>query len=160
MCVQYVNTNVQCFNTIKRGLLWDTGFSSILSSVKAEEKDNKFVIGDFSIVTFINIRGTQDENNTNNPLVKKSKLSFRIRLTKVDKDPQKQLSYDIKDFDIDLSDRSKIHSACFDYLERIEITNIEKLVLESKGAYAIKILIKDETEDLYNIQMVHPIYVE
>lgn len=160
MCMKYVNINVQCFDPAPNSLLANVGFSSILDSVKAEQKDDKIIIGGFNIVTFINIRGTNDKSKTDNPLNAKKKLTFRVRLTKLDPDETKQISYNLKDFTIDLSDPSVIHRACFEYVERIEITAVKELELESTGPYVIKILVKDENDKLFDVQMLHPLYVK
>lgn len=159
MCYKYVNTNVQCFKTVKNSLLGNTQFSNIVDTVYSKQKNNKFIIDDFSIVTFINIRGTKS-NNPYNPLDQKKKLLFKIRLTKIHKEESKQLSYDLRDFSIDLSDKTQVKTACFDYLEKIEVTNVNDLELNEKGSYVIKILIKDEKDSKYQIQMVHPISVK
>ena len=160
MCMKYINSNVQCFNLSTKGLLGNVGFSSILDSVKSIQKEDKYIIDDFSIVTFINIRGTKNENNMENPLNAKKKLNFRIRLTKLSENEDEQMSYDLKDFDIDLSDESVVKKACFKYVERIEIINVENLTLSSTGSYVIKVLVKNSEEDLYDVQMLHPIYIK
>ena len=64
----------------------------------------------------------------------------------------------MKDFDIDLK-KEKIHKACFDYVERIEVLNINKITLEQKGAYVIKIMVKEKDKEKYEIQTLHPLYV-
>lgn len=161
MCMKYVNTNVQCFSSVATSILGHTGFSAIIESVKAEKNDEKYIIGGFNIVTFVNIRGTRGKNNTeNNSLDRKDTLKFLIRLTKLDSDPEKQLSYDLKEFEIDLSDHKNLRHACFDYVERIEITEVDRLSLEEPGRYVIKILVKENSQKYYNVQMVHPIDVE
>lgn len=159
MCMKYVNANVQCFDSVTNNIfnLGRTGFSSILDSVKAKEKNGKYYIGDFNIVTFLNIRGTKGGDNLSNPVDAQKKLIFRVRLTKLDEDSEKQLSYDLKDFEVDLS--KKVHQACFNYVERIEITNVGEICLDSKGAYVIKILVKEENATLFDVQITHPIYV-
>lgn len=160
MCMKYVNINVQCFETNTKTIFGNREFSSLLDSVKAEQKENRYIIGGFSIVTFINIRGTINETTKDNPLNNKEKLDLRIRLTKLNEDKSKQTSYNLKDFSIDLSDETVVHKACFDYMERIEVTNIDGLVLDEPGAYVIKVLIKTKDSDMYDVQMVHPLYVK
>ena len=162
MCMKYVNVNVCCFDDINNQIfnLGRTTFTSMLESVKSKEKNDKFIIGGFSIVTFVNIRGTRYGNNDNNPLDANKKLDFKIRLTKLDAKPENQLSYDLKDFSIDLSNKEATHHAYFDYKEHIEIVNVDTVVLQSKGAYVIKVLVKEDSEELYNVQMVHPLYVQ
>lgn len=160
MCMKYVNINVQCFETKTNAILGNREFLSLLDSVKAERKDNKYSIGGFSVVTFINIRGTINKEAQNSPLNNKEKLDFKIRLTKLDVDKNKQTSYNLKDFSIDLSDESVVRKACFDYTERIEITNVDALVLDELGSYVIKVLVKRSSSDMYDVQMVHPIYIK
>ena len=160
MCMKYVNSNIQCFDLASKGLFGTIGLSDIIESVKSSQKDDKFVVGNFNIVAFINIRGTKSETNKNNPLDMGRKLNFRIRLTKLSETPEKQLSYDLKDFDIDLSDKSIIKEACFKYVERIDVTPVKELQLNDKGAYVIKLLVKDSDEELYDVQMLHPLYVK
>ena len=162
MCMKYVNVNVCCFDNINNNIL-NLGrmtFTSMLESVKSKEKNGKYIIGGFSIVTFVNIRGTSSGNNMDNPLDSDKKLDFKIRLTKLDAEPANQLSYDLKDFSVDLSRKGSSHHACFDYKEYIEIVNVDTVVLDSKGAYVIKVLVKEDSEDLYNVQMIHPLYVQ
>lgn len=160
MCMKYVNINVQCFKPKTKSLFVNTDCPSLLATVKAERKEDKYVIGGFGIATFINIRGTVNEQNTDNPLNNKEKLDFRLRLTKLDEDKNKQKSYNLKDFSIDLSENSVVHHACFDYMERIEITNIDELVLDELGAYVVKVLVKKSAAEKYDVQMLHPLFVE
>lgn len=162
MCMKYVNVNVCCFDDINNNFLnlGRTTFTSMLESVKSKERNDKFIIGGFNIVTFVNIRGTRDGNNSNNPLDSDKRLDFKIRLTKLDAEPSKQLSYDLKDFSVDLSNKVSTHHACFDYKEHIEIVNVDTITLDSKGAYVIKVLVKEDSDNLYNVQMIHPLYVQ
>lgn len=162
MCMKYVNVNVCCFDDINNNFL-NLGrmtFTSMLESVKSKEKNDKLIIGGFNVVTFVNIRGTRDGDNPDNPLDSGKKLDFKVRLTKLDTEPSKQLSYDLKDFSIDLSNNVSTHHACFDYKEHIEIVNVNTITLDSKGAYVIKVLVKEDSDELYNVQMIHPLYVQ
>lgn len=160
MCMRYVNTNVQCFDSISKSLLGHIGFSSLLNAVKAKEVCEQVLVETFNIVTFINIRGSKNGDNPDNPIDAKSKLEFCVRLTKLDKDPEKQLSYDIDKFCIDLSDETQLKKSCFYYSERIEITEVKDLVLNSKGNYVVKILVKQQNDEKYQVQMTHPLLVE
>lgn len=159
MCMKYINTNIQCFDITTKDLFGNVGFSSILESVKSKQIDDKFLIDGFNIVTFINIRGTKSESNPNNPVDMKKKLSFRIRLTKLSENEEEQISYDLNDFDIDLSDEAIIKKACFKYTERIEVTTIDNLTLDKNGSYVIKVLVKESDKKLYDVQMLHPLFI-
>lgn len=161
MCMKYVNVNVCCFDDINSNILnlGRTTFTAMLDSVKSKEKNGKFFIGDFNIVTFINVRGTKTGNKSDNPLDAGQRLDFKVRLTKLDSDPSNQLSYDLTNFSVDLSQKESLHHACFAYKEHVEITSVDSLSLESKGAYVIKILVKESSKELYDVQMIHPLYV-
>ena len=160
MCMKYINVNVQCFAKGSIGAWNNSDFSKMISSVKAKDKDSSIIVDGFDIAVFINVRGTQSGTNTNNALDMKRKLHFRVRLTKLDSDKSKQLSYDLKDFSVDLSDRNIVQKACFEYIDLVQALRVNNLQLEEKGNYVIKILLKDDTMDLYDVQMVHPIVIE
>ena len=160
MCMKYVNANVQCFDDKKVGFWGDTDFSNIISTVKSTETKEGCVIGGFNIITFINIRGTQKGNNPENPVDMRKKLSFRIRLTKLDSQPENQLSYDLGDFELDLGDDKIRKTACFDYIEQIHVLELKDTVLKSNGSYVIKVLVKESNANLFDIQITHPLYVE
>lgn len=160
MCMKYVNVNVQCFAKGSVGIWDNSDFSKMISSVKAKDKDAGIVVDGFDVAVFINVRGTKSGINIDNPLDMNKKLHFRVRLTKLDSNETKQLSYDLKDFTIDLSDQSMVQQACFKYIEFVQVLRVNNLQLKEKGNYVIKILIKDDTMELYDIQMVHPITIE
>ena len=160
MCMKYVNANIQCFDENPIAFIGNTGFSHMIDSVKAKQKNDKYIVGGFNIVVFINIRGTQKKDNPDNPLDSNKKMDFKIRLTKLNEDPGKQISYDLKEFNIDLSDKNIIHHGCFDYCERVEIINVEELMLNDSGAYVIKVLVKERDSEQYDVQMIHPLYVK
>lgn len=161
MCFNYINANVLCCKSVQTNFENGVVLSPIINSVTAtKQNNNKFEVEDFSIVTFINIRGTQNNQNKLNPLDMGEKLCFKIRLTRLATESKDQLSYDLSEFNIDLSKKENIKRACFNYVERIEITNVKRLFLENKGNYVIKILIKEQKDTLYQIQMVHPILIE
>ena len=160
MCMKYVNAIIQCFNDKSSGVFSVLNFSSIIESVSSEKKDDKYEIGGFSVAAFINIRGTRNTEIKDNPLNNGQTLNFRIRLTKLSEKPEEQLSYDLKDFTIDLSDSDNLHEACFKYMERIEVVNIDKLLVDKTGKYVLKLLVKDAASELYDVQMLHPIYVK
>lgn len=160
MCMRYINTNVQCFDSISKGLLGHIGFSSLLNTVGAKECGEQFLVDTFNIVTFVNIRGSKNGDKADNPIDAKMKLEFCVRLTKLDREPDKQLSYDIDKFYIDLSDESQLKKSCFVYSERIEITEVKELLLNSKGNYVVKILVKQQNDEKYQVQMTHPLVIE
>ena len=90
----------------------------------------------------------------------KKVLDFRIRLTKMDPDENKRFSYDLKSFRIDLSNQDIIKRACFPYVDIIDIVDVDGVLLESKGNYVIKVLVKEHDQSLYDVQMLHPLVVK
>ncbi len=159
MCMKYVNVSVQCFDRNPLKFLGGSGISALLDSVKCVEKDGKYVISRFDIVTFINVRGTTAGENPQNPLDQGSVLDFRVRLTKLDDNPEKQVSYDLKDFVVDLSDDTICHRACFKYAEQVEVINVDNFELNETGHYVIKILVKKHGAELYDIQLAHSLHI-
>jgi hypothetical protein len=156
--MKYVNINIQCFNKKPFYAFSNTGFSQMIDSIKAKEDNGKYAISGFNIAVFINIRGTQNDGNEN-PINEKSILNFKIRLTKLDKDKDKQLSYDLKEFSIDLSDTQKLKHGCFDYYVGVENIFVDELILESCGSYVIKALVKKQNQEKYDVQIIHPLDV-
>ena len=159
MFEKYINTNILCVDSNGRNILRGLNFSELRSSVSAKKKEEKFVVGGFDIVVFLNIRGTSSKNDSDNPVDNGGKLFFRIRLTKLDGDKNKRLSYDIKDFEVDLS-KEKKHESCFLYYEEIMVVHINDLEINEKGAYTVKLLVKDSPDQKkpYNVHMTHNIY--
>ena len=160
MCMKYINTNIQCFdNSFSQYWLGNGALSSFIDRVKSSKDDkDKYKVEKFGIAVFINIRGSKSDAR-NNPLEQKKKLEFKIRLTRLSKNSQEQLSYDLSKFVIDLSDANLIKRACFDYVDIIKTIYVNDLELESAGDYVIKVLIKEESAKLFDIQMVHHLSV-
>lgn len=158
--MKYVNTNVQCFECGTPGILGRSDFSHMISEVDSRKKDDFVTIGEFNVVVFINIRGTQSGNDLENPLDMGKKLKFLIRLTKVDTNEDNQLSYTLGEFDIDLSDMNIRQHACFPYVEQIQVLKIDNLLLKESGNYVIKVLVKEDGESFYDVQITHPLKVK
>lgn len=160
MCMKYVNANVQCFNN-SSSQLWfgNGGLSSFIKSVNCVKRDNgRYQVEKFGIAIFVNIRGSENDKQ-NNPLEQKKVLEFKIRLTKTSTQKDRQLSYDLASFTINLSDRDLIQTACFDYIDLIKVVNVNELELEATGDYVIKVLVREQGEDFYDIQMTHSLIV-
>lgn len=161
MCMKYLNTNIQCFdNSVSQYWLSNGALSSFIGNVGcSKEGADGYKVDKFGIVMFINIRGSASDQ-AHNPLAQKKKIDFKIRLTRLSKVPEEQLSYDLTDFVIDLSDESLIRKACFDYVDLIKVINVDNLIVKSTGEYVIKVLVRKVGEELYNIQMVHRLSVD
>ena len=160
MCMKYVNTNVQCFESGTSGFFERSDFIHMINKVEARKKEDFVVVSGFNVVVFINIRGTQGKANPDNPLDAGEKLNFLIRLTKLDTNEDKQLSYTLQKFDIDLSDKAIQQQACFPYVEQVRILNIDNLLLKEQGNYVIKVLVKKDRDKSYDIQMTHSLIVQ
>lgn len=102
-----------------------------------------------------NIRGTRDGNNLKNVLDMEKQLDIKIRLTSINDN----LSYDLKDFVIDLSDKSKLQDVGIKYFEQIDIIEVKDLKLKSNGDYIIKVLIKEKNDDLYDLHCIHKLII-
>lgn len=162
MCMKYVNANIQCFNSIGNDFSGRMTLRSSTERVRSRKlRSGKYEIDGFSIVVFINIRGSSDKDKSESPIDRKQRLDFIIRLTKNDDDPEKRISYNLREFDVDFSKPIKLKHACFDYYERTEIVQVDKLTLDSAGAYTIKVLVKsDQNSDVYDVQIGHSLFVE
>ena len=55
----------------------------------------------------------------------------------------------------------KKHESCFNYVESIQVIHVDEIILNDKGAYTIKVLVKDSSDPkvLYDVQMTHNLYV-
>lgn len=161
MCMKYVNANVQCFNNKLSQIIWGGGMvSSFIDKVQCSKLENgRYDVDRFGIALFINIRG--NENDTaNNPLEQGKCLDIKVRLTRLSRDENEQFSYDLKEFAIDLSDKSIIQQVCFDMVDLVKIIDVDKLDVKSPGNYVIKVLIKERDAEVYTIQMAHKISLE
>lgn len=162
MCMKYVNANVFCFGSVGSNLAGRAVYKASLDKVRAAKKSSgKFVIDNFDIVAFLNIRGSSEKEHSQSPLDQKKKLDFMIRLTKVDEEASNRKSYNLRQFYVDFSKPLQLQHACFDYYERTEIIHVDKLVVDTTGKYVIKVLVKtDPNSDVYDVQVAHPIYIE
>lgn len=162
MCMKYVNVNVQCFDLNPLRLGGNNVLSSLVDTIHCtqQKKNNKYKLENFSIIVFVNVRGTGKGNNPDNPVDGRKNLDFKVRLTKLSKNVETQTSYDLHSFKMDLSKSEIRHKACFEYCEAIEAINVSGLLLDDPGKYVIKILVKDSETQLYDVQLVHPIDIQ
>lgn len=129
--MNYLNANIQCFDNTQ--YLTSNPLTHFTAHVTCSKtKTGQYKVHAFGIILFLNIRGSQC-NQTHNPLSRQEKLNFKIRLTKVSEIPEGQLSYDLADFTLDLSDKSLIHKANFNYIDLIKVLNVRHLIINSTG---------------------------
>jgi hypothetical protein len=135
--MNYLNANIQCFDNTQ--YLTSNPLTHFTAHVTCSKtKTGQYKVHAFGIILFLNIRGSQC-NQTHNPLSRQEKLNFKIRLTKVSEIPEGQLSYDLADFTLDLSDKSLIHKANFNYIDLIKVLNVRHLIINSTGEYVVKV---------------------
>lgn len=147
----YINVNICCSEEPLISIMKSNLIDSVYSSVD----NGDFLVDNFKILVFTNIRGTRDGNNLKNVLDMKKQLDVKIRLTSINDN----LSYDLKDFVIDLSDKSKLQDVGIKYFEQIDIIEVKDLKLKSNGDYIIKVLIKEKNDDLYDLHCIHKLII-
>lgn len=164
MCKKNVNAIIRCYKSIttvdNNIMSYDIPFKSI----KHDTNSSIMSVSDFNVVCQIDFLGTADDSHKkNNPLENKATLDFILRLTKCSSDESKRLGYDLDNFSIDLNQMyqaSQVDTACFDFLNCIRTTRVDRLELPGgTGKYVLKLLIKDATEDEYSIQTMSSLII-
>ena len=161
MCMKYVNATVGCYKSVievnKKLVSYNFPFDTI------DVEDKKPAICDFQIVTQISIRGTLNEREKqSNPIEKKKKLEFVLRITKCDADESKRQGSDLDRFVIDL-EKEKIQMACFGFYNYNRITYVNHLKLPyGTGKYVIKVLVKEvgQSDDDFSIQSMYALTIK
>ncbi len=152
MCKLNVNINARFYDGVKienSSNTYINQFNRI--ECKFEEETNSKYIGPFYIVTDTTMLETQKEdrksiNLLNNIIENNLKVKLRIRITKLNKDPEKQYKWDVDSFEIE-KDMCQINRACVHFLNHTRITKINRLELNSDdyaGNYVVKVLIEEE----------------
>ncbi len=157
MCMKYVNANVTCFKSVVMDGDKIVSFNAPFEIIKSTNANDTLFIEDFSLVTQIDFLGTSDVNHMkDSSLEQKKTIDFIVRLTKCTRDEKDRIGFDLDSFSINLSDmyeNNKVNTACFDFLNYTQITNVKRLNLPGgNGKYVIKVLIKDCDESEYSIQ--------
>ena len=157
MCMKNVNANAMCFKSVVIENNQIVSFTAPFNAMKSLSDENGICTDDFSIVTQIDILGTNNrESKAENPLESNRQLDFKIRLTKLDKVDEKRLGFDIDNFSVDLAEMkemSKTEMACFEFFNYTRMTQIDKLHLPAgPGKYVIKVLVKYAEDENYQIQ--------
>lgn len=105
------------------------------------------------------------KNKDKSTLDRLEKLEVCIRLTKCTLNEDERISYDLDRFIIDPQDPTNIihHEACVSYLNYKRITNIGKIEIgipNPKGAYVIKVLVKEPAHEKFTIQSLNYMGIE
>lgn len=146
--MKYVNATVGCYKNVE---IINDSIASIsvpFDRVVSFKSNDKIYIGNFFVVTDINILGTRkDSPNRDSILDKGNNLSVTIRLTKCDSDENNRRYKDLDVFVIDLEEekrKNNIHKACFKFLNYKRFTEIEPFALPlGSGAYVIKVIVSE-----------------
>lgn len=108
----------------------------------------------FRVYCSVNIVGTKDGNNPENPVDMKKIMQFKVRITKIDEDESKRLCFDISDFSVDCS-----NDALIDKDNNVKYIKTDTLIqanglkdVPGKGRYCLRVLVKENTEDKYEVQ--------
>jgi hypothetical protein len=135
MDMRFLNTNVQCFKEVKNNRLCE-----IIREIPSVRTENGFAIGKFFVAIFVNGRGSA------------GKLDFKIRLTKLENNTNKQKSKDLKDFSINFKNDNII-------VDQVNIAEVQCFDVPKKGEYLIKVLVKEKDEEKYHINSLHVIKI-
>lgn len=148
MCKKYVNATARCYDSvcIENGRV--ISLAGPFDTVKGELVNGTVRIGDFSVLTEIAIMGTSKENALDNPINQNQRLYFTLRLTKCDKDPEKQLGTDLDHFVIDikkLREDQKLFYACYPFYATLNVTQIKEVHFPwpNGGKYVLKVLVNN-----------------
>lgn len=166
MCLKNVNTITRFYDEIvynSNTVAYINQFDHVC--VKYDE-DNKPYIGDFFIVTDVNLLGTKKPELSNYNFIEKGDVvEFKIRLTKVNPEPEKQYTWDLDSFEIDT--KEDFNEACVKYHNSTRITNIKKISLRTDdnfiGEYVVKVLIRKKNcsdNDKWNVQSIMLLVIE
>lgn len=133
--MRFLNTNVQCFREAK-----DDCLCEIIREIPSIKTENGFTVGKFFVAIFVNGRGSA------------GKLDFKIRLTKLENNTNKQASKDLKDFCLDFPNENVI-------VDKVNIAEVQCFEVPKKGDYLIKVLVKEKNEEKYHINSLHIIKI-
>jgi len=153
-----LNVNACCYRNVStqdnQVISYDQPFTGLKVSQKSD--NCKFTTGSFAVVTQINMMGTnQEAHKVENPVEQRKSLDFIIRITKRDKNPEKQIGIDLDSFTIDLS-QSSIEHACYPFFNYTRVTRVQDLELVGgTGFYIIKVLVKESDKEKWIIQSMN-----
>lgn len=164
MCIKNINIT----GTFFKKIVYENGFKSFempFDTIIAKTINNTTYIEDFSIILNYCLMGTNNEENKGSNIInQKGKLYNLLRLSKVSKDEEKQLSVDLAEFVIDLNDPDLyISHACVDYVTLRKSFSVSQITLDNTlglGEYVLKILIKTNENDMWNVQSYIPLRIE
>lgn len=159
MCMKNLNVTTCCYKNVttkeNRIVSFDEPFTGLVLN---KTLDCKLTTGPFVVATQINIMGTnQESHKQDNPLEQRKSLDFVIRLTKRDRDPEKQLGVDLDAFTIDLQDLdSSIDQACYSFFNYTRVTRVKDLeLIGGTGHYVVKVIVKESSSEKWIFQSLN-----
>lgn len=149
MCMRYVNATARCYDSVLTRDNTILSFSGPFNRIVGQERDGKVYIPSFSILTEIAIMGTaKEDNKALNPVESGKTLHFTLRLTKCDKDPEKQMGLDLEKFEIDLkglNEQGCLSVACYPFYNELRVTRVNGILFPEfdTGKYVLKVLVNE-----------------
>lgn len=165
MCIQNINIT----GTLFKKVVYETDYKSFerpFDVITAKISNSVSYIEDFAIVLNFCLMGTNNPNNKETNIVnRRDKLDVLIRLSKVSKYTEKQLSIDLAEFTLDIKDDSDliISRACVDYITLRKVFTVSRIDLNSVaglGDYVFKILVKTPEQNNWNVQSYIPLRIQ
>ena len=164
MCKRSVNAISRLYDFVSLGdcSIGESLYQNQFDTIKVLKDENGTpYIGNFSIVSDINLLGTsKDSERSTNYIESNTVAKFKIRLTKISEDANRQYSWDLDHFEIEPS--SLKQKACVDFLNFTKVTHINRILLKADdyiGRYVIKILLQDDNEK-WIVQSISNLFVE
>ena len=159
MCVKNINAISTLYKTVVLNGNGTYTLSENINHFSVSGNETSPHIGNFNIITELCLMGERGEQDA--PF--KDGVKVRIRLTKLNRDPGKQYSWDIDEFDVD-SNGEGIGQACMPFITKKHITSVKSISLrpdDYRGGYVIKVLIKDNPdEDKWKVQSISSLDVD
>lgn len=165
MCIQNINVITKLYKKIYRAednYYFDEPFDTII----AKTIDGNKYIEDFAIAINFNMLGTTDEEKKKNNIVEsRGKLYVDVKMCKLSKEIERQLTTTLTTFEIDLSSDDIIFQrACVPYVLYDKILNVKRIKLPDTGElgnYVIKVRVKVDAEaEKWNLQSIYPLRIE
>lgn len=157
MCMKNVNATVCLFASVRRNDEY-VSFSLPFDTIKCALRNNTPYISDFFIVANVNLMGTTNEEAKSHNIVQnEKKLNCLLRLTKISKESNERVSWDIEEFSIDASDKMiRFDGACVptvNFRKVVEVNDIE-LTENYRGDYALKLLVRTNEAEKWEVQSI------
>lgn len=159
MCISNINAVANLYKSYTTNSNSTQSFENSFDTVVAIRENRNVYIEDFFVVVDYRIMGTTDENKKkDNVIIQKKPLYVKIRLTKLSSDEGKQYFLDLGE---DKIDNENILHADVDYISLRKISRVKKIDFSDIGVgeFVVKVLMKTNIDDDWNIQSLTPLNV-